>query len=80
MHWLLHTSSSTNKRTRRPWRGKSLNFAAGGMVDSVTLEQAGLDPRRYGAISFAFGLERCAQIRYDLDDVRKLWQPPYVPK
>ena len=49
------------------------------MVADEWITKAGLDPRRYGAISFAFGLERCAQVRDGLDDVRKLWQAPYVP-
>jgi len=62
-----------------PWRGKWLNVAAGGMVAHEWVAKGGLDPKRCGMLSFAFGLERCAQVRHDLDDIRTLWQPPYVP-
>ena len=61
------------------WRGSWLEFGAGGLHSSAAAEKAGLDPGRCGVISLAFGLERCALIRHDLDDIRKLWQPPYLP-
>ena len=61
------------------WRGESLKFGAGGMHPDDAVRRAGLDPGACGAISLAFGLERCAQIRHDLSDIRELWQPPYVP-
>jgi phenylalanyl-tRNA synthetase alpha subunit len=50
------------------------------MVEGVWLSKLGLDPQRDGAISICFGLDRCAQARHGLDDIRKLWQPPHVPK
>ena len=61
------------------WRGDWLEFGVSGMHSSKVLEQCGLDAKHFGAICIAFGLERCAQIRYGIDDIRKLWQPPYVP-
>ncbi len=61
------------------WRGRMLEFGAGGAGEPELLRRAGLDPERYSSVHFAFGLERCALIRYDLDDARKLWLPPYVP-
>jgi RNA polymerase sigma factor (sigma-70 family) len=63
-----------------PWRNRWLGVAAGGMVEKEWLRRMGLDPERDGAISLCFGLDRCAQARYDLDDIRNLWHPPYVPK
>jgi len=54
-------------------------MAGGGVFKDEWVRKGGLDPDRCGAIGFAFGLERTAQIRHDLDDVRALWQPPYVP-
>ena len=62
-----------------PWRGDEFHMAAGGVFKAEWLKKGGLDPDRQGAIGFAFGLERTAQIRHDLDDIRALWQPPYVP-
>lgn len=76
---MQHSVVPDGKHYEAPWQGQWLRIAAGGMVADEWMAKAGLDPDRYGAISFAFGLERCAQVRYDLDDVRKLWQPPYVP-
>ena len=63
-----------------PWRGEWLAMAAGGMFTRDWVQKCGLDPDRYGVMGFAFGLERTAQIRWNLDDVRKLRQPPYVPE
>ncbi|MCE5323598.1 sigma-70 family RNA polymerase sigma factor [bacterium] len=60
------------------WRERWTNIAAGGIAQDEWLIKAGLDPSRFGAISFAFGLDRCALVRMDLDDIRKLWRPPYV--
>ena len=62
------------------WRDRWIGIAVGGMVEKGWLSRMGLDPAHDGAISLCFGLDRCAQVRYDLDDIRKLWQPPYVPK
>jgi phenylalanyl-tRNA synthetase alpha subunit len=62
------------------WRDQWLGIAVGGMVEKKWLSRMGLDPDHDGAISLCFGLDRCAQARYDLDDIRKLWQPPYVTK
>ena len=69
----------TERDYEAKWRGQWLSIAQGGTVADDWLQKARLDPKRFGVISFAFGLERCAQVRYDLDDIRKLWQPPYVP-
>ena len=61
------------------WRDKWTSVAGGGMVQDEWLLKAGLDPTRFGAMSFAFGLERCVQVGQDMDDIRVLWRPPYVP-
>ena len=61
-------------------RGDWVEVAGGGMFTRDWVQKCGLDPDRYGVMGFAFGLERTAQVRWDLDDARKLWQPPYVPE
>lgn len=61
------------------WRGRWTSVAGGGLAREEWLVKAKLDPSQFGATGFAFGLERCAQINLDLDDIRKLWRPPYVP-
>ena len=62
------------------WQGREHHMAGGGVFKEEWLRKGGLDPKGCGAIGFSFGLERTAQIRHDLDDVRKLWEPPYVSK
>jgi phenylalanyl-tRNA synthetase alpha subunit len=57
-----------------------LEIAVGGMVEGSWLTKMGLDAKHDGGISICFGLDRCAQARHALDDIRKLWQPPYVTK
>ena len=76
---LLYPLISDGKILRNLWRGQWIGTAAGGVGKREWLEKGGLDPDRYGLIGFAFGLERTALVRFDLDDARKLWQPPYVP-
>lgn len=61
------------------WRDRWAAVAGGGITSDEWLVKAGLDPKRYGAMSFAFGLERCVLVKQDLDDIRVLWRPPHVP-
>ena len=62
------------------WRGGWLEFGVSGLYSGQVLERYRLDPNRFGAVCIALGLERCALIRYGIDDIGKLWQPPYVPE
>jgi phenylalanyl-tRNA synthetase alpha subunit len=61
------------------WRSRWISVAAGGIAADEWATKAGLDPKRFAIIGFAFGLERCAMVSHDLDDIRALWQPPFVP-
>jgi RNA polymerase sigma factor (sigma-70 family) len=63
-----------------PWKDGCLEFAVAGLHSPETVKRGGLDPDRFGGICIALGLERCAQVRYGIDDIRKLWGPPYVPE
>ncbi|MHC4562682.1 MAG: sigma-70 family RNA polymerase sigma factor [Planctomycetota bacterium] len=51
----------------------------GGMLKPDTLERKGFDPGAVSGYAWGLGLEVLAMLRFDIDDVRKLWQPPYVP-
>ena len=51
-----------------------------GMIPAHRLREAGYDPEVVSGFAFGIGLERLAMLKYDIDDIRKLWQPPYVPK
>ena len=51
-----------------------------GVMTDNTLRQAGHDPAKVNGFAFTFGLERLAMLKYGIDDLHKLWQPPYVPE
>lgn len=44
----------------------------GGMVHPEVLRMAGIDPEKYSAFAFGFGLSRLAMLKYGIDDIRLL--------
>jgi len=56
------------------WTG----VAGCGMLSAKMLEEGGYNPRLVSGFAFGLGLERLAMIKHGLDDIRKLWQPPYI--
>jgi RNA polymerase sigma factor (sigma-70 family) len=59
--------------------GKWTTIAAGGMIPAKPLREAGLNPDEVECFGFGLGLERVAMLKFGIDDIRKLWRPPYVP-
>ena len=55
-----------------------LEAAACGMLTKSILQDNGFDPDNVQGFDFGIGLERLAMLKYGIDDIRKLWQPPYV--
>ena len=62
--------------------GKGCRFCKGegwieilgcGMVHPHVLEMCGLDPEEYGGFAFGVGLERIALLKYEIDDMRLLY-------
>ncbi len=45
-----------------------------GMVHPVVLENTGIDPKRYSGFAFGIGIERVAMLRYDIPDIRLLFE------
>lgn len=45
-----------------------------GMVHPKVLENCGIDPTVYSGFAFGVGLERIAMMRYDIDDMRLLYE------
>jgi phenylalanyl-tRNA synthetase alpha chain len=41
-----------------------------GMVDPNVLEAVGIDAEEYSGFAFGFGIDRCAMMRHDIDDIR----------
>lgn len=43
-----------------------------GMVDPAVFSAVGIDPDRYSGFAFGFGIDRCAQMRHGIADMRAL--------
>ena len=43
------------------------------------LQEFGYDPATITGGTFGLVLDLAAMLKYGIDDIRKLWQPPYVP-
>jgi phenylalanyl-tRNA synthetase alpha chain len=43
-----------------------------GMVDPAVFEAVGIDPDEYSGFAFGFGIDRCAQMRHQIADMRAL--------
>jgi phenylalanyl-tRNA synthetase alpha chain len=54
------------------WSGW-LEIGGSGMVDPQVLTNVGLDPDEWGGFAFGLGLERAAQLRYDIPTIRPFW-------
>jgi phenylalanyl-tRNA synthetase alpha chain len=50
-----------------------IEMGGAGMVDPRVYETVGLDPEEWTGFAFGCGLERAAQLRHDIPDIRVLW-------
>ncbi len=55
------------------WSGW-IEIGGSGMVDPQVLANVGLDPGEWGGFAFGLGLERAAQLRYDIPTIRPFWE------
>ena len=44
-----------------------------GMVDPNVFESCGVDAEKYNGFAFGFGIDRIAQIKYGLDELRMVF-------
>ena len=51
-----------------------LEMGGAGMVDPSVFENVGVDPEQWSGFAFGCGLERTAQLRHDIPDIRALWE------
>jgi phenylalanyl-tRNA synthetase alpha chain len=51
-----------------------IEMGGSGMVDPAVLEFVGYDPDEFSGFAFGLGLERMAQLRHAVPDIRLLWQ------
>jgi phenylalanyl-tRNA synthetase alpha chain len=52
-----------------------LEMGGAGMVDPRVFENVGVDPDQWTGFAFGCGLERVAQLRHDIAEIRPLWSP-----
>ena len=45
-----------------------------GMVHPKVLKDCGIDPEEYSGFAFGIGLERVALLKYEIDDMRLLYE------
>ena len=50
-----------------------IEMGGAGMVDPRVFENVGLDPEEWSGFAFGCGLERAAQLRHDIPEIRPLW-------
>jgi phenylalanyl-tRNA synthetase alpha chain len=55
------------------WSGW-IEIGGSGMIDPQVLTNVGLDPEEWGGFAFGLGLERTAQLRYDIPTIRPFWE------
>jgi phenylalanyl-tRNA synthetase alpha chain len=51
-----------------------IEMGGAGMVDPRVFENVGVDPEEWSGFAFGCGLERAAQLRHDIPDIRLLWE------
>ena len=51
-----------------------IELGGAGMVDPTVLENVGIDPEEWSGFAFGCGLERAAQLRYDIPEIRPFWE------
>jgi phenylalanyl-tRNA synthetase alpha chain len=49
-----------------------LELGGCGMVDPAVFEAVGIDPEQWSGFAFGFGIDRCAQMRHEIADMRAL--------
>ncbi|MEL7298006.1 MAG: phenylalanine--tRNA ligase subunit alpha [Pseudomonadota bacterium] len=54
--------------------GRWLEILGCGMVHPNVLRNVGVDPEEYGGYAFGLGVERLAMLRYQIDDLRTLFE------
>ena len=51
-----------------------IEMGGAGVVDPQVFENVGVDSERWSGFAFGCGLERAAQLRHDIPDIRLLWE------
>ncbi len=52
----------------------AIEILGGGMVHPKVLERCGIDSTKYSGFAFGIGIDRIAMLKYEIDDIRLLYQ------
>lgn len=70
VYWGLETETDYKITKGTGW----LEILGCGMVDPNVLTNCGIDPKEYSGFAFGMGIERIAMLRYQIDDIRVLFE------
>ena len=71
---LLYTSKCGGKGCRFCKGSGWIEILGCGMVHPNVLRMSGIDPEEYSGFAFGMGLERIALLKYEIDDMRLLYE------
>lgn len=70
VYWGLETETDHRITKGTGW----LEILGCGMVDPNVLTNCGIDPKEYSGFAFGMGIERIAMLKYQIDDIRVLFE------
>ena len=70
MYWGLNSETDYKITKGTGW----LEILGCGMVDPNVLLASNIDPEKYSGFAFGMGIERIAMLRYQIDDIRHLFE------
>lgn len=70
VYWGLETETDYKITKGTGW----LEILGCGMVDPNVLTNCGIDPKEYSGFAFGMGIERIAMLKYQIDDIRVLFE------
>ena len=70
VYWGLETETDHRITKGTGW----LEILGCGMVDPNVLKNCGIDPNEYSGFAFGMGIERIAMLKYQIDDIRVLFE------
>ena len=74
LRWMLPVLSVAEKDAVSARVQAGLEILGCGMVHPHVLEMSGIDPEEYTGFAFGVGLERITLFKYEIDDMRLLYE------
>lgn len=70
VYWGLNSEADHRITKGTGW----LEILGCGMIDPLVLENCGIDSKKYTGFAFGMGVERIAMLKYQIDDIRLLFE------